>query len=313
VRYNGTTDYEDNWAEPNDTLGHARNVSLPFNSVDVTRYTEIEPTGGDVDFYRFSAAADTTVIAEVIAGQLDTVLVVADALGNVLAVDDDGGSGLLSRIQVNIPADGDYFLGVSTFPDFGFTGAGNTGGRYVLDVFAIEGTVIALGDDDSEEVALDFTFPFQGGNWNSVWVNSNGNLTFGSGDTDFTESVSEFLNDQPRIAPLWDDLSPNQGGLVLFEQDATSATISFVGVPEFFASTGNTFAVTLNASGDVSITYGSVAASDGIVGVTEGGGAADPGATDLSAGGPFPVTGTTYEQFTFGSPFDLDGETLDFQ
>lgn len=313
VRFNGTTNYEDNWAEPNDTLGQARNISLPFDSIPVTRFTEIEPVGGDVDFYRFSGEGGTTLVAEVVTGQLDTVLVVADATGSVIAVDDDGGAGLLSRIVVPLPADGDYFLGVSTFPDLAFTGAGGSGGRYVLDLFTIDGFLLDLGDDDSEEVALNFTFPFQGSNWNSVWVNSNGNLTFGGGDTDFSESVSEFLNELPRIAPLWDDLSPNQGGLVLVEQDATSATISFVGVPEFFATTGNTFAVTLNASGDVSVTYGSVAASDGLVGITEGGGAADPGETDLSAAGVLPVNGTTYELFSFSDPFDLDGATLDFQ
>ena len=293
VRYNGTTTYDDNWAEPNDTLGHARNISLPFDSVAVTRYTEIEPTGGDVDFYRFSAEGGTTLVAEVVTGQLDSILVVADAGGNVIAFDDDGGNGLLSRIQVPIPADGDYYLGVSTFPDLAFTGAGGSGGRYVLSVFSIDGILLSLGDDSSQEVTLPFTFPFQGSNWNSVWVNSNGNLTFGSGDTDFSESVSELLSDQPRIAPLWDDLSPNQGGLVIVEQDATSWTVSFIGVPEFFATTGNTFSVTLNASGAVNVTYGSVASVDSIVGVTEGGGAADPGATDLSAGGPFSVTGTT--------------------
>jgi len=313
VRYNGTTTYDDNWAEPNDTLGHARNISLPFDSVDVTRYTEIEPTGGDVDFYRFAASGGTTLVAEVVTGQLDSVLVVADAGGNVIAFDDDGGNGLLSRIQVPIPADGDYYLGVSTYPDLAFTGAGGSGGRYVLSVFSIDGILLSLGDDSSQEVTLPFTFPFQGSNWNSVWVNSNGNLTFGSGDTDFSESVSELLSDQPRIAPLWDDLSPNQGGLVIVEQDASSWTVAFIGVPEFFATTGNTFSVTLNASGAVNVSYGSVASVDSVVGVTEGGGAADPGATDLSAGGPFSVSGTTYEQFTTGSPFDLSGGSLDFQ
>ena len=50
-----------------------------------------------------------------------------------------------------------------------------------------------LGDDSSQEVALGFTFPFQGQNYTSVFVNSNGNLTFGSGDTDFSESVSDLL------------------------------------------------------------------------------------------------------------------------
>jgi hypothetical protein len=240
--------------------------------------------------------------------------VVADATGLVLAVDDDGGAGLLSRIVLPIPADGDYFLGVTTFPDFAFTGAGGSGGRYVLSVETIDGILLNLGDDTSQEVTLPFSFTYQGTSYNSVFVNSNGNLTFGSGDSDFSESVAELLADQPRIAPLWDDLSPNQGGLVTVEQDATTWTVNFDGVPQFLAADSNNFSVTLTSGGDVSIGYGAVAALDAIVGVTEGGGAANPGETDFSAGGVHSVTGTTYEQFTGGAdPFDLDGATVDFQ
>lgn len=313
VRYTPTTNYEDFWAEPNDSLGQAQFIFLPFDSVPVFLFTEIEPEGNDVDFYRFWAEAGTTLVAEVLTGQIDTVMVLADAAGNEVAFDDDGGSGLLSRIIYPVPTTGFYYLGVSTFPDVAFTGAGSGEGRYVLDVFTLDGEVLTLGDDDSVEVPLGFSFPFQGSGWSSVFVNSNGNLTFGSGDTDFSESTADFLAGPPRIAPLWDDLSPNQGGLVLFEDGGTSATITFLGVPEFFATTGNTFSVTLDAGGDVAIDYGPVAAADALVGVTEGGGAADPGETDLSNAGTLPVTGTTYELFTFSDPVDLGGAALDFQ
>ena len=36
-------------------------------------------------------------------------------------------------------------------------------------------------------------FPFQGTKWSSVFVNGNGNLTFGAADPDFSESVPELL------------------------------------------------------------------------------------------------------------------------
>ena len=313
VRFNASGNYEDQF-EPNDTLGTATNISLPFDSIDVSNFTEIAPVGGDIDFFRFSADAGMTLIAEVIAGGLDSLIVVADSTGLVLAVDDDGGAGLLSRIVLPITASGDYFLGVTAFPDFAFTGAGGSGGRYVVSVEQIEGFLLDLGDDDSEEVALPFSFDFNGTSYNSVFVNSNGNLTFGSGDTDFTESVGEFLSDQPRIAPLWDDLSPNQAGQVTVTQDATSLTVSFENVPQFLTGDSNNFDVTLNADGSIEIAYGALGSVDAIVGVTPGGGAADPGETDLSAGGPFSATGTTYEQFTGGADaVDLAGQTVDFQ
>lgn len=309
VRFTGTTNYNDNWAEPNDSLGAARNISLPFDSIDVNRFTEIEPTGGDVDFFSFNVAGNKTLVAEVLTGQLDSLLGLFDSGGNLIALDDDGGVGVLSELQVPLAA-GQYFLAVTTFPDTGFTGAGNSGGRYVLDVALVDGIILNLPDDGFEEVPLGFSFPFQGTNYASVFVNSNGSLTFGSGDTDFSESVFELLNDQPRIAPLWDDLSPNNGGSVTVEFDTGSATVNFDSVPEFISTGANTFSVTLDASGSITIAYGSVTAADGIVGVTPGGGAADPGETDLSAGGSFSAVGTTYEQFT--GDFDLSNQTLVF-
>ena len=312
VRYNGTTDYNDNWAESNDSVGSARNINLPFNSANLSDYTEIEPAGGDVDFYSFSANGGQTLLAEVVASQLDTLIGLFDANGTLVAVDDDGGSGLLSLIQFPIPATGTYVLAVTTFGDGGFTGAGNGGGRYVLDIQSLNGFLLPLGDDSSFEVNLGFSFPYQGANYSSIFVNSNGNITLGGGDTDFSESVSEFLNELPRIAMLWDDLSPNQAGSVIFEGDANSATVTFDGVPEFFAATTNTFSVTLGANGSVSLDYGAVAAADGLVGVTQGGFAINPGETDLSAGGGFSVNGTTYELFAFGDAFDLGGSSVDF-
>jgi hypothetical protein len=286
-------------------------IQLPFDSIPVDRFTEIEPTGGDVDFYRFTAESGKTLLAEVIVGQLDTVLVVADAQGNVIAFDDDGGTGLLSRIQVPISADGTYYLGVSAFPDTDFTGDGGSGGRYVLDVSLIDGFVLSLGDDNSVEVPLPFSFPFQGSSFTSVFVNSNGNLTFGSGDSDFSESVAELLNDQPRIAALWDDLSPNNGGTVTVEQDAGSWTVIFDSVPEFFSTGANSFAITLFADGTVAVDYGAISATDGIAGVTQGGGAANPGEVDLSSSATWPVLGTTYEQFLGDN--DLSGVSLTYE
>ncbi|MDX1503520.1 MAG: PPC domain-containing protein [Thermoanaerobaculia bacterium] len=312
VRFNGTTDYNDNWAEKNDTPSKARSISLPFDSIPITRFTEIEPAGGDIDWYRFGVEGGTTLLIEIISGQLDSLIAVFDSAGNLVDFDDDGGAGLLSRLSIPVPGDDTYFLAVTTFPDFGLTGAGGSGGRYVLDAFAVDGILLDLGDDTFEEVNLGFSFPFQGGSYGSVFVNSNGNLTFGSGDTDFSETVGELLSSQPRIAALWDDLSPNNGGQVIAEFGAGSFSVSFVDVPEFLSTGANNFTVTLDVSGEYSIEYGDVTASDGIVGTTEGGGAANPGETDFSLGGPFNKAGTTYEQFTFGDPFDLDFATLVF-
>jgi len=311
ILFNSSHNYNDSWAGKNDSLDKARNIKLPFDSKDVVRFTEIEPAGGDVDYYRFKAQANTTFAAEILTGQLDTVMGLFDPSGVLIAFDDDGGSGLLSKLVVPITADGNYTIAVSTFADFDFEGDGFSGGRYVLDAFAINGFLLSLGDDDSEEVSLGFDFPFNGTDYSSVFVNSNGNLTFGAGDTDFSESVGEFLAGEPRIAPLWDDLSPNNGGTISVEFGAGEATVIFDSVPEFFNTGANTFMVTMRVDGSYTIEYDAISATDGLAGTTEGGGAADPGETDLSAGGPYPKAGTTYENFS-GGDNDLAGDTLEF-
>lgn len=309
LRFNAPNAFKDT-GEPNDTFVQSTRVNLlPYSSVD--RFTAIEPTGGDVDFFRVRLDPDFTFLAEIVSGDLDSLIGLFDEAGTLVASDDDGGAGLLSKISYPVATGGTYYLGVTTFPDFGFTGAGGSGGRFVLDMSSIQGFVLSLGDDDYEELALPFAFPFQGTAYTSIFVNSNGNLTFGSGDTDFSESVSEFLNDQPRIAPLWDDLNPSSAGSIVVSQTASSWTVSFEGVPEFFSTIGNTFAVTLTAGGDIEITYGATAGNDGLVGITPGGGVADPGETDLSAAGALPASGTTYELFLTGE-FDLDNLLLMF-
>ena len=304
--------------EPNDSPAAATAISFPFNTAANSSYTEISPAAADIDWFTFYGRSGQTLVAEITRGQIDSVLGVFDSAGNLVAANDDA-NGLLSAVQATLPADDTYFMAVTFCCDFDFDGV-DPGqglpfdeGRYVIDAQLYDGVPIFLGDDASEEITLGFSFPFQGASYSSVFVNSNGNLTFGGGDTDFTESVGEFLDENPRIAPLWDDLSPNQGGIILYNGDASSFSVSFSDVPQFLAGDSNNFTVTLLPDGTVSIEYGAVASADAIVGVTEGNFAADPGETDLSAGGPFSVVGTTYEQFTAGDAFDLDAMTLDFE
>ena len=301
--------------EPNNTVATATPVTLPFFETD-EQFASIAPVGADVDYYSFSASVGSTLLAEVTGGQLDSLIglfLVDDEGLTPVAVDDDGGAGVLSRLAVTLPASGTYVLAVTTFGDADFSGGGLSGGRYVLQVQEITGSILALGDDTSVEVPLGFDFPFQGQVYSSVFVNSNGNLTFGTGDTSFAESVTSFLSGPPRIAPLWDDLSPNQGGLVYVDSSPSEVSIVFQGVPEFFSATGNTFKVVLTPTGDVELSYDGMSAQDGLVGLTEGN-EADDTPTDFSlVAGAGSAVGTTFEVFTLTNPFDLDLSFLNFE
>ena len=145
---------------------------------------------------------------------------------------------------------------------------------------------LGLGDDDFEEVdfPVGFTFPFCNGTYTSVFVGSNGFVTFGVGSEDFSESVSDFLAQPPRIAPLWVDLSPNNGGQVTTELIAGNFVVTWDSVPEFGAVTTNTFALTLRPNGSFNFSYGAVSAVDALVGASPGLGdfTVDPGEIDLS-------------------------------
>lgn len=323
VKFNAKATFEDEF-ESNDTLSRAEDIRLPFDSEDLDDFTEIEPAGDDVDFFEFRARAGDILAIEVVRGGIDSVLGLFDAdTGELLIGDDDGGDGLLSRILVQIPEDMDLAVGVSTFPDFDFTGDGEGSGRYVLQINRYRGTVLAAGDDTSTPVNLGFNFRFQGTSYNSVFVNSNGNLTFGVGDTDFSESVAEFLAGPPRIAPRWDDLDAGDGVIVVsggdddnddgndgggsHGDDDDSVTIHFVSVPEFLSTSPNYFSIKLEDDDDeIEIDYFATSRTDGLTGITQGGGAADPGERDLSRDDDHPNVGTTYEFFTPADVFSFD-------
>ncbi len=306
----------------NNTLATATRIDLPFNTASVRRFSEINPVGGDVDYYRFRARAGDILALETVRGTtgFDSMIGLFDAdTGDLLALDDDGGCcgiGGLSRLVVQVSVDINLALAVTSWPDFDFNGTdGVTGGRYVLVVNKYRGELLDTGDDTATEVPLTRPFWFQGEFHDTVFVNSNGNLSFGAGDTDFSESPAELLAGPPRIAALWDDLDATFGeGFVVAEQGSHSTTIHYLSVPQFFDRSPNYFSIGLHPFGIIAFDYSATARGDGIVGVTEGGGAADPGETDLTGRflPIFSAAGTTYEQFIFPEPFDLSFESLFF-
>jgi hypothetical protein len=283
--------------ESNDSIAAAKRIHLPFSTQDVDRFSSIDPVGGDVDYYRFSVKAGDILAIELVRGGFDTTLGLFDVTtGDLLAFDDDSGLSLLSRMLVRANADLDLAVAVSAYPDLDFNGDGGGGGRYVLYVNRYRGEVLPAGDDTSTEVPIPFFFPYQGTRWTSVFVNSNGNLTFDVGSADLTESVEDFLNGPPRIAALWDDLDA-RGGLVVAERTPISLTVHYVSVPEFFSTSPNYFSTTLLVGGFTVLDWGPTARSDALVGLTGGGGAADPGETDLSGTLLLRTNRTTYDIF----------------
>lgn len=99
---------------------------------------------------------------------------------------------------------------------------GVIGGQTVQGDNATSGPIIFENLDPGGPVADTFEFPFGAAGtpdsatmpcinqvWNAFFLNSNGNITFSSGDMNDTPTVPEFRSGLPKIAPAWADLNPN--------------------------------------------------------------------------------------------------------
>jgi hypothetical protein len=69
-------------------------------------------------------------------------------------------------------------------------------------------SVVATNGDDfsTGPHALGFNFDFYGSTFNDVYMNSNGNLTFGGSFTTFTNGPLPFSTSRSAVMPFWDDL-----------------------------------------------------------------------------------------------------------
>ena len=139
------------------------------------------------------------------------------------------------------------------------------------------GDKIALGDDDAIRVALpDFEIRYYGKSYDALYVNSDGNLTFGEPDTASTSrDIQRFLNGPPRVAPFFADLDPSAAtgdGGVYVRTTGSQIIVTWWNVPEFGETGHNTIQVTMSARGNVDVRFGELVAREGIVGVAPGGG-----------------------------------------
>ncbi len=135
---------------------------------------------------------------------------------------------------------------------------------------------IAPVDDDSMRLDLPFRVKFYGGKYNRIYVNSDGNLTFGSPDCASSErGLPRVLNGPPRILPFFGDLNPGvtsgERG-VFVKQRRNNVQVTWNQVPQFGTSNTNTFQVTVFKSGKITIAFGDIDAPGSIVGASPGGG-----------------------------------------
>jgi Subtilase family len=143
----------------------------------------------------------------------------------------------------------------------------------ILPFDPTDGSPVSLSDDDSEQINISGSnsVSIYGQEYSSFYVGSNGYITFGGSDTDYTESLGDHF-DSPRVSALFDDLNPSSSGTVYAQQLTDRMVVSYDGVPEFSSSNNNTFQVELHFDGTIIISWENIDSSDAISGISEGDG-----------------------------------------
>ena len=94
-----------------------------------------EPSGGDVDFFRFQGIETGLVFTAQTfqpESSLNTFLYQYDSTGSIIAIDDQSGIGAFSLLRGIVPEEGELTFAVSGFGDTFLTGAHTQNGDYSL-------------------------------------------------------------------------------------------------------------------------------------------------------------------------------------
>jgi len=137
-------------AEPNNTLATATNVAMP-SGVWGTLAAK-----GDVDFFSFDAQAGQKLVCELsatsIGSKANAILTLYDAVGRVLADNNDFGGSVDPLLAFTIPADGRYLVQVS---DLTLEGGGEHFYRLSLGELAIATGVFPLSVPADRESSVE--------------------------------------------------------------------------------------------------------------------------------------------------------------
>ncbi|HEY7161829.1 MAG TPA: hypothetical protein VH815_11250 [Acidobacteriota bacterium] len=139
-----------------------------------------------------------------------------------------------------------------------------------------QGSAITLADDDSKQINFTngFNFKFYNATYNSVFINSDGNLTFKQSDSASTaRDIFRMITGPPRLSPFFQDLNPTARGQVRVLQSSTKFTVTWNDVSEFLniGTNSNTFQVNLFKNGNIEFIFSTrMDTRSGIVGICPG-------------------------------------------
>lgn len=131
-----------------------------------------------------------------------------------------------------------------------------------IDITA-NGTVLSLGDDGIQKIALPFDFRFYGTSYSDLWVSSNGFVSFANGYQDWANScLPDTSMPNNAIYAFWDDLRPADGGgggtIYAKQVDRETFVIEWYELAHFSGPGRETFEVILKADNTFRLQYQSL-------------------------------------------------------
>jgi len=105
--------------------------------------------------------------------------------------------------------------------------------------------------------------------FSSIYVGSNGYITFTQGDTDPSESLEEHF-ETLRISGLYTDLIATHSGRVTGKQLSNRVAITWEDVPEFSNTAPNTFQIEMYYDGRIRLSWLEIGSPSNIVGLSDG-------------------------------------------
>jgi hypothetical protein len=224
-----------------------------------------------------------------------------------LAVAEDDGTLVISPTRFNLKnssilftPDGDGYRISSA--DVGFSRDFGTRLGYFFGV----DNKLGDGDNGYRDIILQGApFPFFGVSYDTIYVGTNGYITFTQGDTTARISPTTLAIELPRIAPLWADLEVVDSGDIYYNRVDGRHVITWDGAGQPSYSGVSTFQALLFDDGRIAFVYRKVKAQAALVGISPGGSAVEPRPVDFSSPPPEKVSGPFFEVFGKQKRIDL--------
>ncbi len=173
---------------------------------------------------------------------------------------------------------------------------------------------LQLNDEDFRALQLPFKFPFSDQEYDSIFVGSNGYITFETGSANSYATYSALLTGPPILAGFFTDLAPQDGGRISYGQVGEEFHVVFDTIPNSYPGDKITFSIVLRPDGSFAFIYGEIEIRYGIVGFSVAKSVLDPGPVDISdVEQPIAAKnyGTTYQSFSYD--VDIFNTILEFE